>query len=106
MELKKILRQNMYSRIVQVRGSTCDWHEVALRRRHRGDPQGDGAWELQHDQGVSHNNWAWLINILQCILSYVCTKMESSFKSTTAVVQNNLCLVCRTNFSAALSQYK
>ena len=43
----------MYSRIVQVRGSSCDWHEVALRRRHRGDPQGDGAWELQHDQGVS-----------------------------------------------------
>ena len=42
----KLIPLNMYSRIVQVRGSTCDWHEVALRRRHRGDPQGDGAWEL------------------------------------------------------------
>ena len=59
----------MYSHIVQVRGSSCDWHEVALRRRHRGDPQGDGAWELQHDQGVSHNNRTWLINILQCTFS-------------------------------------
>ena len=67
----------MYSRIVQVRGSTCDWHEVALRRRHRGDPQGDGAWELQHDQGVSHNNWAWLINILQCIVTLLCFKKKT-----------------------------
>ena len=77
MELKKILRQNMYSRIVQVRGSSCDWNEVALRRRHRGDPQGDGAWELQHDQGVSHNNWAWLINILQCIVTLLCFKKKT-----------------------------
>ena len=67
----------MNSRIVQVRGFSCDWHEVALRRRHRGDPQGDGAWELQHDQGVPHNNWAWLINILQCIVTLFCFKKKT-----------------------------